>query len=277
MFGYWTDHSFPPSISQLHCESYGAREYGVSSVSNRKRCSGRCFYTAKGVVPTFVPMLSWWESAAVVWLAGMMVFLIFHGVRHYRFVKMASRWWETVTDEPILVLFHNLKTQMGIPQSIGLQICGIIGSPMLLGFIRPRILLPGTEFADDELLLILKYELVHYNRKALWYKCLVLTAAAIHWFNPIVHLMAKAINLQCELSCNAEVVNSTGIETRRYYNEIIISVIRRQSKLKTALSTNFYWKKVYRKRRAKINWNSIRPTASRCLKMAMWCITAANV
>lgn len=80
--------------------------------------------------------------------------------------------------------------------------------------------------------------MVHFKRRDLWYKSLVLAAAAIHWFNFLVYLMVKVIDLQCELYCDAEVVRSKGVDIRRSYDETIIGVVRYHSKLKTVLSTN---------------------------------------
>jgi len=110
----------------------------------------------------------------------------------------------------------------------------------MIGFVNPRILLPKSDIEEDELRFILRHELVHYKRKDLWYKCLVLIATAIHWFNPIVYLMAEAIDILCEMSCDAEVIRSTDADTRQHYSETIIGVVKYQSKMKTALSTNFY-------------------------------------
>ena len=76
-----------------------------------------------------------------------------------------SRWSDNVTDDTQLEVFQSLKTQMGITESIGLQVCESIGSPMMTGFVKPRILLPDADFTTDELRLILKHELVHYKRK----------------------------------------------------------------------------------------------------------------
>lgn len=193
--------------------------------------------------------ISWWRVAAAVWLAGMAVFLCYHIVKHFRFLKLTAHWSENAADEQTLALLQTLKNQMGVSKNIDLKICDSIGSPMMTGFTSPRILLPRASFPQDELRFILKHELVHYKRKDLWYKCLVLTAAAIHWFNPIVHLMAKAIDLQCELSCDAEVIRNTGAGVRQRYSETILGVVRRRSKQKTALSTNFYGGKKGMKKR----------------------------
>ena len=186
------------------------------------------------------PELPWWQVAAAIWLMGALLFLGYHAVRHFRFWKLADRWSESVTDRQTLALLQSLKMQMGISRNIGLRYCDSIGSPMLIGLIAPRILLPKAGFAEDELRFILRHELVHEKRKDLWYKCLVLLATAIHWFNPIIFLMARAIDVQCELSCDDEVVRGTDADTRLHYSETIIGVIRYHSKRKTAFSTHFY-------------------------------------
>jgi len=184
--------------------------------------------------------LSWWQIAAAVWLVGIIAFLAYHTVKHYRFMKMTRRWCETITDEQTLSLFQNLKAEVGISKQIDLYQCLSIGTPMLIGFSKPKILLPNTNFAKDDLRFILNHELVHYKRKDLWYRCLVLSAKAIHWFNPLMYLMARAIDTLCEISCDTEVVRSTNADMRQQYSETIIGIVKYQSKMKTALSTNFY-------------------------------------
>lgn len=188
----------------------------------------------------FLASVTVWQILVVVWLAGMVVFLVYHTIKHCRFVKLMGRWSEDIMDGPAFSTLKNLKTDMKITKQIGLQKCASIGSPMMVGFIYPKILLPRIDFTRDELRFILAHELVHYKRKDLWYKLLVLIASAIHWFNPIVYMVGRAIDIQCELSCDDEIVRSTDTDTRQHYSETIIGVVKHQSKMKTALSTNFY-------------------------------------
>jgi len=182
----------------------------------------------------------WWQVCFILWLAGMLFLVLYQGIRHYLFMKMVRRWRESITDRQVLSTFENLKSEMGITKRVCVYVCPLVSGPMLIGIFNPRILLPTVESAKDELQFILKHELVHYKRKDLLYKILVLLAAAIHWFNPIVHLSVRAINLLCETSCDTEVVTGTDADTRQMYSEAIVGVVKYQSTLKTALSTNFY-------------------------------------
>lgn len=183
------------------------------------------------------------------WLIGVVGVILYHGSKHYKFIKLARRWSENVVDEEVNLLFNRVVTDMNLDKDVALYLCPCIGSPMLVGLFRPRILLPTIEMDADDLYFILKHELIHFRRKDILYKHLVLAATAIHWFNPIIYLMTKSINILGEMSCDTEVVRDMDVDDRQQYSEAIINVIRNQSKLKTALSTNFYGGKREMKRR----------------------------
>jgi beta-lactamase regulating signal transducer with metallopeptidase domain len=125
---------------------------------------------------------------------------------------------------------------------------------MLIGLVKPRILLPDRDFVEDELRFIIKHELVHYARKDLVYKCPVMIATAIHWFNPIVYLIARAIGIDCEASCDTAVVKNACADARQHYCETIIGVVKIRSKSIIALSTAFYGGKSGRKREFSLLW-----------------------
>jgi hypothetical protein len=68
----------------------------------------------------------------------------------------------------------------------------------------------------------------------------VLLATAIHWFNPVVYLAARAIGSECEASCDAAVVKNAGPAARQRYCGIIINAAKPRLKSTTVLSTTFY-------------------------------------
>lgn len=199
-------------------------------------------HLAPYIAPTVLPVISWWQLAAVVWLTGSFLFLTYHVIRHTRFLNMTARWSKDITDEQTLDIFQSLKTQMHLFKPVGLKICDSIGSPMMVGFLHPCILLPNADFAADELRFILKHELIHCKRGDLWYKGLVLIATAVHWFNPVVYIMANAIDVLCELSCDREVVRDTGSDTRLSYTETIIGAVPVPVETKDRPVHSFLWR-----------------------------------
>jgi beta-lactamase regulating signal transducer with metallopeptidase domain len=216
--------------------------------------------------------ITWWQIAFVIWLSGAALFLAYRVIQHYRFVKMAARWSVAVSDEQERTLFQDLKSEMGIKKRVGLYRCSCVNTPMLIGLAAPRILLPDSDFAADELRFIIKHELAHYMRKDLWCKCLVLLATAIHWFNPVVYLIAKSTASQCEISCDALVLKGADFKRRKQYGEAIIGIVKNGAERRTALSTNFYGGKSSMKNRI----YSIMDTKRKKAGVAILCLAVAG-
>ncbi|SDZ68332.1 Signal transducer regulating beta-lactamase production, contains metallopeptidase domain [Evansella caseinilytica] len=184
--------------------------------------------------------LPWHVFVGGIWLAGVTLFVTTHIIRHKRFLKMVKRWSTEIVDQQVIQMLHDVQLQLRIKQQPDLRVCPNISSPMLLGFLRPTILLPSENIPPDELPFILKHELVHFKRRDVWYKALVCLASALHWFNPLVYIIAREIAIQCEISCDEEVVKNTDRNSRQKYVEAIIGVIRKHSKVSSKFSTNFY-------------------------------------
>lgn len=180
-----------------------------------------------------------WGIPAI-WLAGVCVYLVIHGLRHWRLTQSMRRWSEPVTEASVLGIAKRLKEELNIRQSVELKAWSGVSSPMLMGLRKPVIVLPSADLADDELDLILKHELIHFQRRDLWHKAIVLLATALHWFNPVVYLMARATAAQCEISCDARVLRGADSRLRKQYGETIIGMARRQAAPRTGITTFLY-------------------------------------
>ena len=58
-------------------------------------------------------------------------------------------------------------------------------TPMMLGILKPKIVLPMREYNEEVLLNILRHELTHYRRFDMLYKWATAVVLSVHWFNPI--------------------------------------------------------------------------------------------
>lgn len=181
----------------------------------------------------------WWVIPAI-WLAGASAYIVTLCLRHRHLTKVISRWSEPVTDAKVLEIAERLRQELNLRQLIDLKVSPSITSPMLMGLRKPSIVLPSTDIPDDELELILKHEFIHFIRRDLWGKVGIMLATALHWFNPVMYLMARATAAQCEISCDALVLQGADFQQRKRYGEAMIGVARNSSKLRTAFSTTFY-------------------------------------
>ena len=96
------------------------------------------------------------------------------------------------------------------------------------GLLRPVIVLPTGGPALDNLPAVLRHELTHYRRRDLWYKALLALVTGIHWFNPLVHTMGRAVSLDCERSCDRAVVKGLDAGERRAYGDMLLALAARR-------------------------------------------------
>lgn len=185
-----------------------------------------------------------------IWAIGATAFGAKHFIEYKRFKQIIKRWGKPVTDPYTLETFAFVKAKMGLEdKKIGLRIVGTITTPMLTGLFQPTILLPDKPIADDEMELILEHELTHYKHKDLLINLVGVLALCIHWFNPILYLCMPAVYGDGECYCDESVLKNKDLEYRRFYGEVIISMIEASSQKQIALSTCFYAKKINIKRR----------------------------
>lgn len=182
---------------------------------------------------------SWYNTAGLLWAAGVLCFLCWHIFQNFRFAATVRRWSEDAKPDILKALVH-MKSDLRITVEINLQSCACIKTPMVVGLLHPVILIPRTGLPPDELPLILKHELVHFKRKDLWYKTLILLALSIHWFNPVVYLMAKMALGLCEISCDEAVLRDIDAKGRARYGEAVLGVTRKGCPHRMLLSTGFY-------------------------------------
>jgi len=205
------------------------------------------------------------------WVAGTLSVLAFHIRAYAKFSSSVRRWSVKVDDESVLSVMREVMDNMGLAgKRIGVKTCMLVSSPMLVGFLTPTILLPENEISPDELEHVFRHELTHYKRRDLWTNLLVLLTSAIHWFNPFVHLMAKAIWTDCEASCDEMVLVGDNVERRKHYGETILGFITTGNTRIPVLSTYFYGGSNHMKKRLL----SIMDTGRKNTWLALPCVIA---
>ena len=124
------------------------------------------------------------------------------------------------------LVLHKAKPFRGYYCEIPIVTSQIAHTPMLIGFIKPIIVLPDLHFEDAKLDVILSHELIHYKRKDLLLKMVGQIANAVHWCNPATYILNRQLNTFCELSCDEEVVSKMDAIDRRFYGETILQVLQ---------------------------------------------------
>ena len=123
---------------------------------------------------------------------------------------------------------------LGLKRAVPVRRSGQVRTPMVLGLIRPVLLLPEGQAVDE---VVLCHELTHLKRLDLAYKALLVAACWLHWFNPLVWWMSRAASENLELCCDDDVAAGRDAAFRRKYGELLLSTA--EEKPGPALSSRF--------------------------------------
>ncbi|HBL48089.1 MAG TPA: hypothetical protein DDZ90_32380, partial [Planctomycetaceae bacterium] len=99
--------------------------------------------------------------------------------------------------------------------------------PSSCGFWRPTILLPRKlweDFDQQSRRTIVTHELEHIRRHDALLLFLSRIAITVHWFNPLVYLIAGRLRREIELAVDAATVASFDEQTRHHYGELLIQL-----------------------------------------------------
>ena len=176
----------------------------------------------------------------ILWYLGSIFFLLIHTISYWTFKGNLLRHSKPIKDEKILQELRTVSTSLNLSRNIQALISSTTYSPMILGFLKPILILPAEHYKPEELTFILKHELIHVKRHDNYYKLILLISSAFHWFNPVIYRMVKEATIDLELSCDQEVIKDSSFSQRKAYTETIYSSIQKLDSKKIVLSTQFY-------------------------------------
>ncbi|GAT31710.1 signal transducer regulating beta-lactamase production [Terrimicrobium sacchariphilum] len=176
---------------------------------------------ASRVVQKAVPVLQ------IVWLAG---FLVSCGLVVGRSAVFLSAWrrHRLCTDSRLLDLLEECKASLGITIPIGLIVDEKIPAPAVLGWLRPRLLLPAVftrEASEDSLRHVLRHELAHIRAADIAAGWLFALVRCLHWFNPAAYFLHREwIRSREEAADEAAVQADDRAGASRAYGETLLGM-----------------------------------------------------
>ena len=175
-------------------------------------------------IPTFIHSL-----LIFFWSIG--VFIMF--VLLYRSAKQVKALHSSalpLQNEVINTLYIECLNEVNSKHTIPIYSTAFLKSPVLAGFLHPRIYLPihlisdfnaGTISATDIRYMLL-HELQHYKHKDILIGYLINTVNVFYWFNPLIWYFLKRIRQERELACDSAVLQLLKeTEYKSYGNTLI--------------------------------------------------------
>ena len=202
--------------------------------------------TVKGERESAVPgILILFSGAAVIWLIGFITACMLRLRNYYHFIRYIRKDACPVTDSRLMVLAQSMSSRLYMRKIPPIYRSAAVTGPVTVGLWRPVIFLPETGLGEPsnrtaQYQLILHHELVHVARRDLWLKWLYQILLCVHWFNPVIYLIGRKMNLDCELSCDEGVLGMLTAEGRKTYGNVLLDVAEQNAAVrKSALTTTF--------------------------------------
>lgn len=173
------------------------------------------------------------------WLAGVISCILWQGIGYYRLIRSLKGKSRSVERADLHTILQEQCADLVIDREIPLRVSSAADCPMLAGFIHPTLYLPDECISRTDAAFIFRHELTHYKHGDLWLKLLLLAARCLHWFNPLVHLIARFAQEDIEAACDDAVVRGHDGAYRRAYGETILRSAIAQSQKRKALVSCF--------------------------------------
>lgn len=173
------------------------------------------------------------------WLAGVISCILWQGIGYYRLICSLKGKSQPVERADLHTILREQCADLAIDREIPLRVSAAADCPMLAGFVHPTLYLPDERISRTDAAFIFRHELTHYKHGDLWLKLLLLAARCLHWFNPLVHLIARFAQEDIEVACDDAVVRGHDGAYRRAYGETILRSAIAQSQKRKALVSCF--------------------------------------
>lgn len=160
----------------------------------------------------------WSKLLIAVWCIGIFVCmtknLTAYAILKHKITNL-SEFSETYTD-----MLSELSCGRRHPN---VYISSEVVTPMVIGLLRPMIVVPDCDYSEIDIFNILRHEYCHYRRFDVPIKWLSMIACSLHWFNPIITVVfGKQLDKWCELSCDEYAVkNMDSIQKKAYIRTLL--------------------------------------------------------
>ena len=138
-------------------------------------------------------------------------------------------WAVGVSAISAYVLVHHFSTWRSISTRKAIHTDAYYSSkattPMLFGFIAPKVLLPYTfksTFSSAQQALVLEHEQIHRRHKDHLWNTLALGIAVVFWFNPLVWLALRSFRVNQELACDHTVLKRKSQADKLNYAKALV-------------------------------------------------------
>lgn len=166
------------------------------------------------------------------WFAGicMMIFLVARSLFRLRGIINSSL---PLQNSEVRNLYYKCLSETGINLEIPIYSTAFLKSPVIVGFLKPRIYLPIHTISDynaTSMRFMLLHELQHFKHKDTIINYLINISGILYWFNPFVWYALKEMRCEREIACDSFVLQMLQETEYENYGNTLINLAEKISR-----------------------------------------------
>jgi len=157
-------------------------------------------------------------------LLGSVIFIYktsYDCIKFYKFVNTLPR----TKNNDIHRILSDVQELTNSNEKIEIVIHKKIGSPAIMGYFNPIIVLPDLDFTYEELKGIFVHEIMHYKYKHMFLRIIIKIIRILFWWNPLVYFFNYEANNILEFHADKKLSELLNKQEQISYLESIIKVI----------------------------------------------------
>lgn len=151
------------------------------------------------------------EWTVLLWLAGVTVVSIrtLAAWRRLDSLRRAADMHGAASLDPLVA---RLRLLFGLRRRVAIGLSASIASPMVIGWLKPLILLPpalAARLPQQHLEMIIAHELAHLRRNDHWINLFQVATETLMFYHPVVAMVSHRIRIERESACDDLAVSAT--------------------------------------------------------------------
>ena len=129
-----------------------------------------------------------------------------------RFAFLVQRKAMPIHELRVVRSLETIKQQLGLAADVTLFESTELRSAAAMGWFRPKLVLPSRwcEWTEEQLRAVLAHELAHLRNGDCWWRVMGAILQAIHYYNPLVHILNRQFVLYQELAADRVAAGAIG-------------------------------------------------------------------
>jgi bla regulator protein blaR1 len=158
--------------------------------------------------PVLFQLIDWFNDRLPIivniWILGLGFYLIRFGYNFWQVNQLKTKHLYEPSDK-IVEIFSKIKAKLESPKAVQLMESARVYSPVLIGYLKPIILLPiglCSQLSVQEIEAILAHELAHSKRNDYLVNLIQSIVDIVYFFNPALIILSNQVRDQRENCCD---------------------------------------------------------------------------